>query len=170
MTEECVNGVCLEKFRNIEKEITDLKAQTASLKQKTDENENGRLINQVQLMFNNAAQNTTNENQRRDAEKIRADEKLEKAAEKQSILITKISEDLNRFGTKMDNLESKIGTLECKVDKNQGDQEDLAKRVDDGERKTTIDTSLATKWVLGIAGSAVVIAITAFILKFFKIY
>ena len=164
MAENGLIPVYEEKFRNIEKEIVDLKTQTSSLKTKTDENENGRLITQVQLMFNNAAQNTATENARRDAEKMRSDEKQEKAAEKQNLLITQIGENVNKSIYKTE-------ALEIKVDKIQLEQTALSKRVEDSEDKTKIDTSLFIKWIVGIAGTAVVIAVVTFILKFvFKLF
>ena len=159
-----INPGCAEKLRNMENEITVLKSQAVSLKEKSDENENGRLINQVQIMFNNAAANTTAENNRRDAEKLRSDEKLEKAVEKQNMLITQIATDVNRFNTEMSTLKTDVKKIEV-------EQTALSKRVEVSEDKTKIDTSLFVKWIAGIAGTAVVIAAVTFLMKFvFKLF
>jgi len=150
-----INPDCKEKFVNIENNIR-------LLQKESDENKNGNLIREVQMMFTNAAANTASENARRDLEKIRADEKQEKAAEKQNALITTIGENVNKFNTKMETLETKVNKIET-------DQTALTIKVNNREESTKIDTSLFLKWVIGVAGVVVVGAIVSLVLKVFNI-
>jgi len=176
------NAVYDEKFKNIDKKIEDLTNKTALIKEKADQNENGRLIQTVA----NALVNLEQYNHRKDTEKVIDDEKKERDMEKQNQIITKISEDLVRCNNKIDSLETKVDnkmtTLETKVDNKMTTLETkftkfevgfiaLEKKFNESEDKTKIDTSLMTKKVITVSSGVIISAIVLFILKFvFKIF
>ena len=165
------NAVYDEKFKNIDKKIEDLTNKTALIKEKADQNENGRLIQTVA----NALVNLEQYNHRKDTEKVIDDEKKERDMEKQNQIITKISEDLVRCNNKIDSLETKVDnkmtTLETKFTKFEVGFIALEKKFNESEDKTKIDTSLMTKKVITVSSGVIISAIVLFILKFvFKIF
>jgi len=162
MAEEPINPLIFEKFKHMEDEIKDLKQQTTQIKSKADTNENGRLIDKVQMLIDNLQ----SDNRRRDEEQLRREEKQEKATEKQTLIISGIGESVNRVSGTMDTLKGKLETLEIKVDENQDKQVSLTKRFEEGEKKTQIDTSTLTKTIITVGSSTIFLAVLAFVLKY----
>lgn len=149
-----------EKFKNIYKQLTDLQNDSKHLKEKSDENENGKIINGMQIMFDAMKEDAKKIALQavEDAKKIetlvdKRDARAEDRAGKRDQAIEKIAESLNKYSNSIETLTLKVNGIDEKVIAIDTKYDDLAKKVETNSNKTKVDTSGWVKWMIGIIGT-----------------
>lgn len=116
-----INPGCNEKFCNITEQIKELQADMKEVKKSTSENENGKVISKLQIMFDIMKDDSKRLEEKAEKREIA----FEIRAEKRDLMIAQISTEVNKYSNissslilKVNNIEEKVNALELKVNSN----------------------------------------------------
>ena len=138
-----------EKFKYMDKRMEDIEHDQKELRKHSDENENGKILIKMQVLFDGIKEDAVKKELRDE----KRDEKVEERAEKRDLAIAQIGKDVSQYSGNTEALSLKVTTLSEKVDV-------LEEKVSNNSEKTKIDTSVWFKsCLIAIGGGCMAIII-----------